>query len=41
MTSIALDGVSVTLGGQRVVDRVSETVASGEWVTLTRSSEIT
>jgi iron complex transport system ATP-binding protein len=34
VTSFALDGVSVTLGGQRVVDDVSETVASGEWVTL-------
>ena len=34
MTSISLDGVSVTLGGRHVVDGVSETVASGEWVTL-------
>ena len=34
MTSIALTGVSVTLGGRRVVDAVSDTVASGEWVTL-------
>jgi iron complex transport system ATP-binding protein len=31
---IALDRVSVDLGGARVVDDVSETVASGEWVTL-------
>jgi iron complex transport system ATP-binding protein len=34
VTSIALDGVSVALGGRRVVDDVTETVASGEWVTL-------
>jgi len=34
VTSIALDGVSVSLGGRRVVEDVSATVASGEWVTL-------
>jgi iron complex transport system ATP-binding protein len=34
VTRISLDEVSVSLGGRRVVDSVSTTVASGEWVTL-------
>src|SRR5262249_58175777 len=34
VTAIAIDDVSVVLGGRSVVDGVSETVASGEWVTL-------
>ncbi len=34
MTALALDCVSVTLGGARVVDQVSAEVADGEWVAL-------
>jgi len=34
VTALALDGVSVALGGTRVVDGVSLTVDDGEWVTL-------
>ena len=34
MTALALDRVSVTLGGARIVDRVSAEVAEGEWVAL-------
>jgi iron complex transport system ATP-binding protein len=34
VTAIALDGVSVALGGRHVVENVSGTVARGEWVTL-------
>jgi len=34
MTALALDCVSVTLGGALVVDRVSAEVADGEWVAL-------
>ena len=34
MTAIALDRVSVALGGRRVVEDVTEAVAAGEWVTL-------
>jgi iron complex transport system ATP-binding protein len=34
MTAIALDAVSVSLGGVRVVDRVSAEVGDGEWVAL-------
>ena len=34
MTALALDGVSVTLGGARIVDRFSAAVDEGEWVAL-------
>lgn len=34
MTALALDAVSVTLGGARIVDRLSCTVERGEWVAL-------
>jgi cobalamin transport system ATP-binding protein len=34
VTALALDSVSVSLGGKRVVHGVSALVASGEWVTL-------
>jgi iron complex transport system ATP-binding protein len=34
VTALALDAVSVTLGGTRVVDRLSAEVADGEWVAL-------
>lgn len=34
MTALALDGVSVSLGGARVVDRLSFDVQPGEWVAL-------
>jgi len=34
VTSVALDSVSVELGGRRVVDGVSASVSPGEWVTL-------
>ena len=34
MTALAIDRVSVTLGGARIVDRVSAEVADGEWVAL-------
>jgi cobalamin transport system ATP-binding protein len=34
VTSVALDSVSVELGGRRVVDGVSAAVSPGEWVTL-------
>ena len=34
MTALALDCVSVTLGGARIVDRVSAEVGEGEWVAL-------
>lgn len=34
MSAIALDGVTVTLGGRRVVRDVSATVEVGEWVAL-------
>lgn len=34
MSALALDRVSVTLGGARVVDRLSAQVADGEWVAL-------
>lgn len=34
MTAIALEGVSVMLGGRRVVDGVDLRVAAGEWVAL-------
>jgi iron complex transport system ATP-binding protein len=34
MTALALESLSVSLGGVRVVDRVSVDVADGEWVAL-------
>jgi iron complex transport system ATP-binding protein len=34
VTALALDSVSVTLGGSRVVDRLSAEVGDGEWVAL-------
>jgi iron complex transport system ATP-binding protein len=34
MTALALDGVSVTLGGARVVDHLSCEVEAGEWLAL-------
>jgi iron complex transport system ATP-binding protein len=34
MTALALDRVSVSLGGARIVDHVSAEVAEGEWVAL-------
>jgi iron complex transport system ATP-binding protein len=34
VTALALDSVSVSLGGKRVVDGITARVASGEWVTL-------
>jgi iron complex transport system ATP-binding protein len=34
VTALALDTVSVTLGGARVVDRLSTEVSDGEWVAL-------
>jgi iron complex transport system ATP-binding protein len=34
VTALALDNVSVTLGGARVVDGVAAEVAEGEWVSL-------
>jgi iron complex transport system ATP-binding protein len=34
MTSLALESVSVTLDGARIVDGVSTTLAQGEWVAL-------
>ena len=34
MTAVALDSVSVELGGRRVVDAVSADVRSGEWLTV-------
>jgi iron complex transport system ATP-binding protein len=34
MSALALENVSVTLGGARVVDRVAAEVAEGEWVAL-------
>ena len=34
MTAVALDKVSVSLGGPRVVDRVSAEIADGEWVVV-------
>lgn len=34
MTALALDAVSVTLGGARIVDQLSCTVERGEWVAL-------
>ncbi|HEY3183298.1 MAG TPA: ABC transporter ATP-binding protein [Gaiellaceae bacterium] len=34
MTAVGLDAISVTLGGARVVDRVSASVDHGEWVTV-------
>ena len=34
MTALGLDGVSVTLGGARIVDRLSCAVEQGEWVAL-------
>ena len=34
MTALALDGVSVTLGGAQIVDRFSAAVEQGEWVAL-------
>jgi iron complex transport system ATP-binding protein len=34
VTALALDAVSVTLGGARIVDRLSCTVERGEWVAL-------
>jgi iron complex transport system ATP-binding protein len=34
VTALALDAVTVELGGRRVVDRVSTAVGRGEWVTL-------
>ncbi|MFL6012571.1 MAG: ATP-binding cassette domain-containing protein, partial [Gaiellaceae bacterium] len=34
MSAVALDRVSVSLGGRRVVDRVSAEVADGEWVVV-------
>jgi iron complex transport system ATP-binding protein len=34
VTALALDGVSVSLGGARVVDRLSYSVEPGEWVAL-------
>jgi iron complex transport system ATP-binding protein len=34
MTALSLDGVSVTLGGSRVVDRLSCVVEPGEWVAV-------
>ena len=34
MTALALDGVSVALGGARIVDRFSAAVEEGEWVAL-------
>jgi iron complex transport system ATP-binding protein len=34
VTAVGLGGISVTLGGARVVDRVSASVDHGEWVTV-------
>jgi iron complex transport system ATP-binding protein len=34
VTALAIDRVSVTLGGARIVERVSAEVADGEWVAL-------
>jgi len=34
VTALALDGLSVTLGGQRIVDRLAAAVDEGEWVAL-------
>ena len=34
MTALGLEGVSVTLGGARIVDRLSCAVEQGEWVAL-------
>ncbi len=34
MTGIELDSVSVSLGGQRIVDEVTAEIQAGEWVTL-------
>ena len=34
MTALALDGLSVTLGGQLIVDRLGAAVGEGEWVAL-------
>ena len=34
MTALGLDGVSVTLGGARIVNRLSCSVEQGEWVAL-------
>jgi iron complex transport system ATP-binding protein len=34
VSALALDGLSVTLGGARVVDRLSAVVEDGEWVAL-------
>jgi len=34
VTAVAIDSVSVELGGKRVVDGVTASVAPGEWVTL-------
>jgi cobalamin transport system ATP-binding protein len=34
VSALALDGLSVTLGGARVVDRLSAAVEDGEWVAL-------
>jgi cobalamin transport system ATP-binding protein len=34
VTALGLDGVSVTLGGARIVDRLSCAVEQGEWVAL-------
>jgi iron complex transport system ATP-binding protein len=34
VTAVAIDSVSVALGGKRVVDGVTASVATGEWVTL-------
>ena len=34
MSALALDGVSVTLGGARVVDQLSCAVEHGEWVAV-------
>jgi iron complex transport system ATP-binding protein len=34
MTAVAVDRLSVTLGGARIVDRLAAAVEEGEWVTL-------
>ncbi len=34
MSALALDSLSVTLGGARIVDRLAASVESGEWVAL-------
>jgi branched-chain amino acid transport system ATP-binding protein len=34
LTALAVEGVSVSLGGRRVVDGVSAEIADGEWVVL-------